>query len=197
MTNKTYLIALVSLIAGVGAGYLLWGNANTISFPTTHMMSNGTVMIQGIDRHFIEEMIPHHEGAIAMAKIALTRSKRQEIRTLANDIIEAQEKESADMKSWYQSWFGSAVPETSGSMSMMHMGSVAGDTEILESIAAADFDREFLKEMIPHHEMAVMMGEMLQAATERAEMKQLADNIIASQSREIQIMRGWLASWAE
>jgi uncharacterized protein (DUF305 family) len=37
---------------------------------------------------------------------------------------------------------------------------------------------------------------MLRAGTERAEMKQLADNIITSQSQEIEMMRSWLTGWS-
>ena len=75
------------------------------------------------------------------------------------------------------------------------MDGMSGDTRELASVSAAEFDREFLTQMIPHHEMAIMMAEMLKAGTERAEMKQLAANIITSQSNEITTMRGWLRSW--
>ena len=78
---------------------------------------------------------------------------------------------------------------------MMHMGGMEGDIDVLKSVTAANFDREFLQQMIPHHEMAVMMVQMLAAGTERPEMKQLADNIRESQSREIEMMRGWLKIW--
>jgi uncharacterized protein (DUF305 family) len=49
--------------------------------------------------------------------------------------------------------------------------------------------------MVVHHEMAVMMAQMLESGTERPEMKQLASDIITSQTREIEMMRGWSASW--
>ncbi|HLC70791.1 MAG TPA: DUF305 domain-containing protein, partial [Candidatus Nanoarchaeia archaeon] len=84
------------------------------------MMPDGRMMGQNIDQHFIVQMIPHHEGAIAMAKIALEKSKRPEIISLASGIIEAQEAENRDMRTWYESWFGSAPP--SGGRGMMHMG---------------------------------------------------------------------------
>src|SRR3989344_3753553 len=58
-----------------------------------------------------------------------------------------------------------------------------------------NIDQHFIVQMIPHHEMAVIMAQMLASGTERPEMKQLADNIIASQSREIEMMRSWLTSW--
>ena len=156
------------------------------------MMPNGSMMGQNIDQHFIIQMIPHHEGAIEMAKVALERSKHPEMLSLAKGIIEAQEKEISDMRGWYQSWYGSTP--TAGGMDI-RMGGMMGDLDTLKEVSDAEFDREFIKEMIPHHEMAVVMGQMLQSSTERDEMKQLADNIITSQSREIEIMRGWLKLW--
>ena len=81
-------------------------------------------------------------------------------------------------------------------MGGMMMEGMTGDTSELAAVSSADFDREFIEQMIPHHEMAIMMAGMLQASTERAEMKQLADNIIASQSREIEMMRSWLTAWS-
>ena len=195
MEKNTTIIAVVTLIAGIGIGYVAWGNA-TIQ-PTvqsgSHMMSNGTMMGQNIDQHFIVQMIPHHDGAIAMGKVALERSKRPEILSLANGIIEAQEKENRDMHAWYQSWYGTAPTE--GGIGMMHMDGMSGDTSALATVSAAEFDREFIEQMIPHHEMAIMMAQMLQASTQRTEMKELANNIITSQSREIEMMRGWLKSW--
>jgi uncharacterized protein (DUF305 family) len=191
MERNTSIVGAILLLVGLGAGYVIWGN------PTgqmeSHMMSNGEMMSQNIDQHFIVQMIPHHEGAIEMAKVALERSKRPEIISLANGIIEAQTREINDMTGWYSSWFGSVPPQ--GGTGMMHMGGMTGDTDYLKTASAADFDREFIDQMIPHHEMAIMMASMLAATTERDEMKQLADNIITSQSREIEMMRGWRANW--
>jgi uncharacterized protein (DUF305 family) len=176
---------------GVAFGYYAIAPSNT-GGRGGHVMPGGGMMSQNIDEHFIVQMIPHHEGAIEMAKVALERSKRPEILTLAENIIAAQQKEIDDMIGWHQSWFGSVPPE--GGMGMM-MGSMEGDTAVLKSISQVDFDREFIEQMIPHHEMAVMMAQMLQASTERAEMKQLASNIMTSQTREIEMMRGWLRAW--
>jgi len=52
------------------------------------------------DIDFARGMIPHHQGAIDMAKIVLEKGKDAEIRKLAEDIIAAQEKEIAFLKSW-------------------------------------------------------------------------------------------------
>jgi uncharacterized protein (DUF305 family) len=52
------------------------------------------------DRDFVAKMIPHHQGAIDMAKVELEYCKDPQLRKLAQDIIKAQEKEIAIMKQW-------------------------------------------------------------------------------------------------
>ena len=55
----------------------------------------GRMGTQPMDQHFIVMMIPHHEGAIAMADLALTRAKRPEIKELAKSIMASQTLENA------------------------------------------------------------------------------------------------------
>ena len=190
------VVGLLALLLGIGIGF----GYGTNQFDVASRGNRGTPMMGGgmmmgnIDKHFIEQMIPHHDGAIAMAKIALERSKRAEVLELAKAIISSQEKEIVDMQTWYQAWFGKAVPQNATG-GMMHMGGMTGETEALKSVPANEFDREFVTQMIPHHEMAVMMASMLAGGTERSEMQQLAQDIIKSQSSEIELMRGWLKSW--
>ena len=74
----------------------------------------------------------------------------------------------------------------------MHMGG-REDMSALEN--AVDFDKEFIEQMIPHHQLAIMMARMLESGTGRPEMLELAGNIIESQSQEIQKMQGWYQDW--
>ena len=52
------------------------------------------------DVDFRTHMIPHHEGAIAVAKVALQYAKDAETKRLAQSIVDAQEKEVAGMEAW-------------------------------------------------------------------------------------------------
>ena len=67
------------------------------------------------------------------------------------------------------------------------------DMKALET--APDFDKAFLEAMIPHHQLALMMVQMLESGTTRPEMIQLAKNITVSQSKEIKDMQGWYKAW--
>lgn len=179
------------------------------------MMGGGTGMSRmmgDVDRHFIEMMIPHHEDAIAMADLALQKSQRPEIRTLATDIKRVQQAEIDQMRGWYRQWYGAEVPAIddadagsgrtmghgSGGMmdGMMGGGMGMGMRMDLDALAnAADFDKAFIEMMIPHHRMALMMSNMVLVHGEQADLRTLAQTIITGQSAEIEQMQTWYRQW--
>ncbi|QSF55397.1 DUF305 domain-containing protein [Brevundimonas fontaquae] len=55
---------------------------------------------QTIDQAYVAKMIAHHEGAVAMAKVALRDSRDPEIRRMAQAIVDTQTREVAEMKAW-------------------------------------------------------------------------------------------------
>lgn len=61
--------------------------------------------------------------------------------------------------------------------------------------ATAKYEIDFMKGMIDHHAMAVMMGEMCVARAVHEELRALCQNIITTQSREIKMMQAWLRDW--
>ena len=151
----------------------------------------GASIMGDIDRHFIGQMIPHHEDAVLMAELALTKADHEELKKLAENIKRDQSREIGEMRSWYKSWYNIKVPESAiGGMGMM------GDMTDLESLENAKlFDKEFIEQMIPHHQMAIMMASMMLNRTEREEMKKLAQDIIRTQTEEINQMSAWYSDW--
>ncbi len=93
--NSTTIIGgFLVLLIGLGVGYY-YGTGQVLAPQAgDHMMPGGSMMKDRMmggaaDQHFIVQMIPHHQGAIDMAKVALERSKRPEVLKLANEIIAA------------------------------------------------------------------------------------------------------------
>lgn len=64
------------------------------------------------------------------------------------------------------------------------------------SRAQANYEIRFLTDMIDHHAMAVMMGEMcLEKTPPHPQLQELCQNIVTSQTAEIELMQGWLSDW--
>jgi uncharacterized protein (DUF305 family) len=57
------------------------------------------------DLRFLNAMIPHHQGAVTMAQQALEKSDRPEVKKLAQDIVDSQQKEIDQMNQWKKAWY--------------------------------------------------------------------------------------------
>jgi len=66
------------------------------------------------DRAFVDEMEPHHTGAVRMAKVVLESTKDADLRKLAEGIISTQEREIEEMNSFREEKYGAPVPSPSG-----------------------------------------------------------------------------------
>jgi uncharacterized protein (DUF305 family) len=139
------------------------------------------------DATFIDSMIEHHRGAITMAEQALENSERPELRSLAQAIIAAQTAEIEEMQQWREAWFSDLRPTNGMEMGMGEM-SISTDE-------STPFDQRFIEAMISHHQGAIDMAEMALEMSERKEIRELAETIVAAQSAEIEQMRNWLEEW--
>ena len=140
------------------------------------------------DRRFIADMITHHQGAVEMAKLALERADREEIKTMARAIISAQTKEITEMESWQQQWdYGNNTicqdDVNHGSMGMSDHMSMT--TDELQTKTGSDFDKEFLAQMIMHHQRAINMAAPGEANAKHQEVKDLTHDVIAAQTRKL------------
>lgn len=62
------------------------------------------------DRAFIDAMIPHHQGAIRMARVVLEQGGDQRVMLLADGIVRAQAQEIREMNGWRADWYGAESP---------------------------------------------------------------------------------------
>ena len=142
---------------------------------------------------FMQDMIAHHQSAVEMAGLIPTHTKRPELLTLGQSIVSSQNKETGDMTGWLASWY-TAKPLADG-MNAPGMMAMMGDMDKLKNAKDADFDRLFLQMMIPHHQGAVSMSNLLPAKTQRPELLKLGQDIIKAQTAEITQMQGWQKAW--
>ena len=140
-----------------------------------------------------------------MAELATERAEHPELRTLAADIISAQDREIEQLRTWRQAWFGSAETPPMDAMPMLpgmqmeghSMGGTTTDmTADIDKLKDADpFDKAFIEGMIAHHESAIAAAKLAEGEASKAELRQLAGEIIAAQEREITEMKAWLEAW--
>jgi uncharacterized protein (DUF305 family) len=144
------------------------------------------------DETFLAAMIEHHEGAVDMAEIALERAEHEELRQVAQEIIDAQEAEIEQMEAWLDEWYHGADVDHGVSHEEMGM-----DMDMDAFRDAEPFDLTFIDEMILHHEGAIDMASAILDTTERDEIRAMAEEIIEVQEQEIEQMREWRAEWYE
>ena len=86
---------------------------------------------------------------------------------------------------------GSMMSNTGMDMNSMMNGMMAG----LQGKTGDAFDKEFLAEMIVHHQGAVEMAQSALQNAKHQEIKDLANGIITAQNKEIGMMKQWQAEW--
>jgi uncharacterized protein (DUF305 family) len=153
------------------------------------LMENGEYS----DERFIDAMVPHHQGAVEMAQVALENAQHREIRTLARDVVTAQEAEIERLKSIKEREFGtSKVPMKMSAEEMEMMGMSMSPKELANQ---DPFDKAFIDNMIPHHESAIDMASVALENSANAEIKEIARAIVDAQQREIAQMKRWRGEW--
>jgi uncharacterized protein (DUF305 family) len=137
---------------------------------------------------FMKDMIDHHSMAVMVAEMCVEKAVYEELRQLCEDIIAAQNREIRQMQGWLQEWYGvTYAPQMKrGSMKQM---------ERLASLSGAEFEIAFMEMMIKHHSKAVKEGEKCVKRVYHEELRELCENIIATQTAEIELMESWLCEW--
>jgi uncharacterized protein (DUF305 family) len=162
-----------------------------------------------VDAGFSRDMALHHLQAVEMANLALfDRSEDEAVRGLAFDIAETQKDQAGRMQGWLALW---GLPSTGGdTMAWMaggsgHTGHTMGEDGAMPGMATEEelaslreltgpqFDVEFLRLMMRHHQGGLEMAEHAAEHAEVSAVRTLARTIAESQAAETSLMARMLA----
>jgi uncharacterized protein (DUF305 family) len=162
------------------------------------------------ETEFLNQMIPHHEGAIAMANYEIEHGKDFSMIQLAKSILAEQQAEVQQMKIWVslQPTTDREIPPSydaamNRTMSIMMQAlpeqSMPSDTDQSmpsdkDQSTPSDTDRSFAWVMIPHHQAAIDMGKVLLRYSRDGIITSYCEHLISSEQMEIEQMLSFIKS---
>lgn len=147
------------------------------------------------DIEYVKRMIEHHQQAIDMALLAPDRAAGEQVKLIADRIADAQGPEIQAMNAWLRSVNQPTVtPGEHGGHAGHDPNTMPGmatpaQLDALRAAKGVDFDRLFVQLMITHHEGALTMAEEIQTKGSDERLPLIADEVIATQTPEINRLR--------
>ncbi|GHD46055.1 DUF305 domain-containing protein [Mycetocola manganoxydans] len=192
---RKYLLAAAALATAVTLSACSAGGSGE----TTSSSAPGAsveAQFNDADVTFAQMMIPHHEQAVEMSDMILSKDGvNDQVTNLANQIKDAQGPEITQLNEWLDAWGADA-----GMGGMDHgMDSMDGmmsdeDMKALEDASGAEAETLFLEQMIMHHEGAIEMAETEINDGLNPDAIAMAETIVSTQSEEIAVMENLLGS---
>jgi uncharacterized protein (DUF305 family) len=204
MRKRTTLIgagALAVLAISTGCS-----SPNEAAHPAGHSPSSATVAPSttaaaeahnDADVMFAQHMIPHHNQAIEMSDTLLAKQGIDpRVTELASQIKAAQGPEIQQMQSWLTQWDTPSMPPMSGHGEMAGMSGMMSEQDMtaLKDAQGVDASKLFLTQMIAHHEGAITMAQTEIKDGQYPPAVEMAHAIVTTQQREIDTMKGILAT---
>jgi len=188
-------VALVALLVGALGG--LWVSTARSAAPAEWSADAG----------FARDMQTHHAQAVEMAFLVRDRSRDEELRTVAYDIITSQQQQAGQMYGWLVQW---GLPQTGSRPPMAWVGgehasahatadgtmpgmATTAQLDELRAATGVAAERIFLRLMIAHHQGGVAMADAAVAEARTPEVRSLAGAIAAAQTSEIALLERMLA----
>lgn len=137
------------------------------------------------DIQYLDTMAEHHREGIKMFQMAIEKSDNQEIKTMAQKMIDDQKKEIPELKSMRDD-IQSSAPEA---VNMEMPGMMSMDMKALDAKSGSAFDHAFLDMTIKHHQGAVDMSKNALKSAQNKSVKDKAQMIIDMQGKEIAKMK--------
>ena len=195
--KKTGILGtIIVVLVGVVIVMAVSSNSNDGHFGMNHssMMDSDekadSSNLTGADIMFLQMMIPHHQQAVDISNLALTKSKDPELLALATAIRDGQADEIVQMKQW--------LADAGASLDMGHsmgdsMGGMLNEQQLaaLKNASGSTFDRLWLEGMTGHHDGALHMTQMIEDASNPT-IKKFGQDIVTLQTAQIEQMKEML-----
>lgn len=143
------------------------------------------------DVSYARMMIEHHSQALELTELAPERAESAKLKALAERISAAQGPEIDAMRAWLKEHGQSGKSGAHEHASMPGMATEAQLTKVRAAKGTA-FDQLFLTLMITHHEGAITMATDVKGQGNNIRIEEMADDVVAQQTSEINRMRGML-----
>lgn len=141
------------------------------------------------DNDFAAMMKTHHMGALEMAQAELSQGTNAEMKSMAQKMVDAQQKEIAELNTFLSGHNAHGGGDAFHKEVMAQMNGMKMDMNHSGSI-----DKQFAEIMIPHHQGAIDMSKAyLKTGAHEEKLKTMANKIIADQQKEIGELKAWLA----
>jgi len=143
----------------------------------------------GADQDFLAQMIPHHEGAIAMAQYEINHGNNFEMIQLAKSILQEQNSEVAQMRLWLNDLSSRPATIPAGYNQAMDKAMDIMMKNMPYSDSVTNTDRAFALVMIPHHQAAIDMAKVVLRYPENPQVAAYAKLLISNEQVEIEQMK--------
>lgn len=174
-------LIVIALVVGMGLGFTITPEYAAMRNKETDSMDLGAAD-RYLDLRFLNAVIAHHQIALDLSKQALDQSHRQEVRTLAEDIIKADEAGITELYRLKKKWYNDTRRVTD--YPTINLGENDGK-----------FDLRFLNALIAHHQQAIAMGEEVRTKSTRTEVLNLSDSAITNLSSGLTTLLKWRQDW--
>ena len=172
---------IVAFVIGIGTGYLVAPEYTMTGYESKQMVDLGKAD-KYVDLRYLNAMIAHHGGAMALAQQAKEKSKRAEIVKLADDILAGEPKAIAELYGWKKDWYGD-----------IRKASIKAVPNLGEYDDS--FDLRFLNALIAHHEEGIIMAKEIRLKSTRAEVLNNAQAVIEFLNGGLIMLKEWRTEW--
>lgn len=194
------MIASISIIFSESAMHNMHSNSDSNKYinqrilDSMHDPMKGISNSKNIEIDFLKDMIPHHQGAINSSRIYLDNGKNDKLKEIARNIISSQEEEIR----YFVELLESLPKNISKDYVAYHSKAKQAMDDMMKDMhkikASGNIDADFIKAMIIHHTGAIRSATDVLAHTTNEKIKEIANNIIQVQDKEIKNMEDILKS---